>query len=101
MDCRPGIAWLEPANIGWINNNTIYFQSEATGYSHLYAYNLDTHQRTQLLMAIMKFKRAVLSNDKQHFYIITNEEDPAKQNIYRINIDGSNKIKLTSLNRRI
>ncbi|MBV9960922.1 MAG: DPP IV N-terminal domain-containing protein, partial [Parafilimonas sp.] len=41
----PGIAWLEPANIGWINNTTIYFQSEATGYSHLYAYNVSTHQR--------------------------------------------------------
>ena len=93
----PGIAWLEPANIGWLNNNTIYFQSEATGYSHLYAYNINTHQRTAITSGDYEIQKAVLSNDKKYFYIITNEEDPAKQQIYRINTDGSNKVKLTAL----
>lgn len=93
----PGIAWLEPANIGWINNSSIYFQSEVTGYSHLYTYNLATHQRSAITTGNYEIQKAVLSNNKKYFYITTNEEDPAKQNIYRINIDSSNKIKLTTL----
>jgi len=92
----PGIAWLEPANIGWLNNNTIYFQSEVTGYSHLYAYNINTHQRNAITNGNYEIQRAVLSTDKKYFYIVTNEEDPAKQQIYRINTDGSNKVRLTT-----
>ena len=93
----PGIAWLEPANIGWINSNTIYFQSETTGYSHLYTFNLNTHQRITVTSGNYEIQKATLNNEKKYFYLITNEEDPAKQNIYRININGSNKIKLTTL----
>lgn len=92
----PGIAWLEPANIGWLNNNTIYFQSEATGYSHLYAYNINAHRRTAITSGNYEIQKVVLSNDKKYFYIITNEENPGKQQVYRINTDGSNKVKLTT-----
>ncbi|HEY2727592.1 MAG TPA: DPP IV N-terminal domain-containing protein, partial [Parafilimonas sp.] len=93
----PGIAWLEPANIGWINANTIYFQSEVTGFSHLYTYNINTHQGNAITSGNYEIQKAVLNNNKKYFYIISNEEEPGKQNIYRINIDGSNKTKLTSL----
>jgi dipeptidyl aminopeptidase/acylaminoacyl peptidase len=92
----PGIAWLEQANIGWINNNSFYFESEATGYAHLYVYNISTHQRSAITSGNYEIQKAVLGNDRKNFYTITNEEDPAKQNIYRINVDGSNKTKLTS-----
>jgi dipeptidyl aminopeptidase/acylaminoacyl peptidase len=92
----PGIAWLEPANIGWINNSTFYFQSEATGYAHLYEYNVNTHQRSAITSGNYEIQKVILSSDKKNFYLITNEEDPTKQNIYRINIDGSDKTKLTS-----
>ncbi len=92
----PGIAWLDFPNIGWLNNNTIYFQSEVTGWSHLYSYNFSTHQTNAITKGAYEIQKAVLSRDKKYFYIITNEEHPGKQNIYRINVDGSNKIKLTS-----
>lgn len=91
----PGIAWLDAANIGWIDNNSIYFQSEVTGYSHLYVYNFASHHLNALTNGKYEIQKAVLSNDKKYFYLVTNEEGPAKQNIYRINADGSNKIKLT------
>ena len=93
----PGIAWLEPANIGWINNNTIYFQSEVTGFSHLYMYNINTHKGSAITSGNYEIQKAVLTKDKKYFYLVTNAEDPGKQSIYRINTDGSNKIKLTSL----
>ncbi len=78
----PGIAWLDAANIGWINNNTIYFQSEATGYSHLYSYNINTHQRNAITSGNYEIQKAVISRDKKYFYLITNEEHPGKQSIY-------------------
>jgi len=93
----PGIAWLEPANIGWINNSTIYFQSEVTGFSHLYMYNINTQKGSAITSGNYEIQKAVLTKDKKYFYLVTNEEDPGKQGIYRINADGSNKIKLTSL----
>ena len=93
----PGIAWQDQNNIGWINNNTIYFQSEATGYSHLYSYSINTHQLAALTKGNYEIQKAILSADKKYFYLITNEEHPGKQTIYRINNDGSNKIKLTTL----
>ncbi|MEP6465208.1 MAG: S9 family peptidase [Parafilimonas sp.] len=93
----PGIAWIEPANIGWINNNTIYFQSEVTGFSHVYMYNISSHKGNAITSGNYEIQKAVLSKNKKYFYFISNEEDPGKQNIYRINVDGTNKIKLTSL----
>lgn len=93
----PGIGWIGAANIGWINNSTIYFQSEVTGYSHLYSYNISTHKQNAITSGNYEIQKAFLSRDKKYFYLITNEEHPGKQNIYRINNDGSNKIKLTSL----
>ena len=67
-------------------------------YTHII---LTTHQRKAITHGKYEIQKAIISHDKKYFYIITNEEDPGKQNIYRINADGSNKIKLTSLNRRL
>jgi dipeptidyl aminopeptidase/acylaminoacyl peptidase len=92
----PGIAWLEPAKLGWLNAGTFYFQSEATGYSHLYAYNIKTHRRSAITQGNYEIQNAVLSHDKKYFFVLTNEENPGKQNIYRTDVDGTNKIKLTS-----
>jgi dipeptidyl aminopeptidase/acylaminoacyl peptidase len=93
----PGIAWSDAAIIGWINAGTVYFQSETTGYSHLYAYNINNHQRSAITQGKYEIQKAVISSNKKYFYIVTNEEHPGKQSIYRINSDGSNKIKLNSL----
>ena len=39
----PGISGYE-INVGWVNSELFYFQSEETGYSHLYTYNFKTKQ---------------------------------------------------------
>jgi acetyl esterase/lipase/uncharacterized membrane protein len=85
------------AALGWINNESIYFQSEATGYSHLYTYQTTTAIKTQLTKGDYEVQRLVLSKNKKYFYLLTNEEHPGKQNWYRINIDGSNKEKITAM----
>jgi dipeptidyl aminopeptidase/acylaminoacyl peptidase len=93
----PGIAWVGSTNTGWVNAHSFYFQSEASGYSHLYVVDINTHTKKQITQGNYEIQEARLSSDKQYFYIISNEEHPGKQSVYRINSDGSNKQKITSL----
>ena len=85
------------AKEGWINDNSFYFQSEATGYSHLYVYNIKDASTTQITKGNYEIQEMQLSKNKQYFYLLTNEEHPGKQNYYRIKTDGSAKEKLTSM----
>ena len=93
----PGIGWLSTGVIGWINNNTFYFQSETTGYSHLYAYDISTHTKKAITQGNFEVQEATLSHDKKYFYILTNEDHPGKQHFYRIKTDGTAKEKITSM----
>jgi dipeptidyl aminopeptidase/acylaminoacyl peptidase len=85
------------AKIGWINENLFYFQSEASGYSHLYVYDLSSQSKKALTEGKYEVQDLVLSKTKQVFYILTNEEHPGKQNWYRIKTDGTKKEKITSM----
>lgn len=82
---------------GWINDNLFYFQSEATGYSHLYTYDITTNTKKALTEGKYEVQNVELSRNKQIFYLLTNEEHPGKQNYYRIKTDGSKKEKITSM----
>ncbi|HEX4851673.1 MAG TPA: S9 family peptidase, partial [Puia sp.] len=93
----PGIGWLSLPEIGWINNHEIYFQSEATGYSHLYSFDLSTHQKKQLTSGKYEIRELTLSREKKYFYFISNEDHPGKQQYYRIKPDGTGKEKITSM----
>ncbi len=92
----PGISAFG-ATLGWINNAEFYFQSEATGYSHLYVYDMASGRKTALTEGKYEVQSVSLSNNKQHFYLLTNEEHPGKLNWYRINRDGSGKEKITNM----
>ena len=45
----PGIGFF--GNTGWIDDNTFYFQSEATGYSHLYTINPATGEKKAFFLS--------------------------------------------------
>ena len=71
------------------DNQTIYFQSEATGYSHLYTYNLKTKKKTQLTKGNWEVRDATLSKDKKVFYLTTNTTHPGNRNFYKLStVDG-------------
>ncbi len=103
MDRQRDEAWIAGPGIddyfseGWINDHVFYFQSEASGYSHLYSFDINTQTKKTITQGNYEVQFAKLSNDKKYFYIITNEENLGKQNFYRISIDGSNKQKITSM----
>lgn len=85
------------ARLAWINNDVFYFQSEATGYSHLYTFNISTSTKTQITQGKYEIQDVVLSKTKQWFYVLTNEEHPGKQNWYKLKTDGTAKEKITSM----
>ena len=91
----PGIGW--GGNLGWIDEQTFWFQSEATGYSHLYTINVGTGKKTALTSGNYEVQDVTLSNNKQHFYILTNEVDPGETQYYRIPVTGGKTERLTTM----
>lgn len=83
--------------LGWVNDNVFYFQSEATGYSHLYTYDVTTDTKKAITEGKYEVQNVELSRNKQNFYLLTNEEHPGKQNWYRMKTDGTKKEKITGM----
>jgi len=84
-------------NSGWIDENTFWFQSEATGYSHLYKVDVTTGTRTALTSGSYEILEASLSRDKKRFFITTNEVRPGEQQFYQLPVTGGKAQRITTL----
>lgn len=84
-------------NMGWINDNECWFQSEKTGYSHLYLHNLQEKSTHAISSGNFEIQSARLSRDKKYFYVSTNEVHPGEQHFYRLKISNGNREKLTMM----
>jgi dipeptidyl aminopeptidase/acylaminoacyl peptidase len=71
------------------DNETIYFQSEKTGYSHLYTYNVRTNKKAQLTQGNWEVRGVVLSKDKKAFYLTTNQTHPGNRGFYKMNVSDA------------
>jgi dipeptidyl aminopeptidase/acylaminoacyl peptidase len=90
----PGIPGYNFSNgtLGFLaDNKTIYFQSEATGFSHLYTYNLDTKKKTQLTNGKWEVREVVLSKLSNSFYITTTETHPGNRSFYKLDCNTGKK----------
>jgi dipeptidyl aminopeptidase/acylaminoacyl peptidase len=93
----PGIGGypMSAGEIDWLDEQTIYFQSEESGYSHLYSLNVNTGKKTALTSGKFEVQNVTLSKDKKTFYIITNEVHPGEQHFYRMAVTGGARTRLT------
>ncbi len=91
----PGIGF--GSSTGWIDENNFWYQSEETGYSHLYKINVASNQQTALTSGTYEVQQAQLSADKKYFYIITNATHPGEQQYYRLPVNGSNAERITEM----
>lgn len=94
----PGVGWFGGNNIGWLaDNKTLYFQSEETGYSHLYSIDVTGGAKKALTSGKFEILDANLSNDKQSFYITANAEGPHEHHFYKLSVNGGKLEKITSM----
>jgi dipeptidyl aminopeptidase/acylaminoacyl peptidase len=82
---------------GWLDDTHFYFQSEATGYSHIYVADVAAGTKTQLTSGKWEVSGLHLSNDKKAFYFQANMEHPGVTDFYRIPVTGGTPVKLTSM----
>ena len=71
------------------DNETIYFQSETTGYSHLYTYNLKSKKKVQLTNGNWEVRDVTLAKDKKSFYLTTNTTHPGNRNFYKMEVSNA------------
>ncbi len=94
----PGIYGWNAAmgNVGWLaDNKHIYFQSEETGFSHLYLLNVETGEKNALTKGNFEIIDVELSNDKQFFYINSNKETPFEHHFYKMPVSGGEMQQIT------
>jgi dipeptidyl aminopeptidase/acylaminoacyl peptidase len=92
----PGVGWFSRPELGWIDNNTIWFKSEKTGYSHLYTANVITGEIKALTQGNFEILDVSLSKDKKTFYFTSNKVSPHEQNFYHLPIKGGKMVQITS-----
>ena len=94
-------AWLDgpgAGTLGWMKNDRdIYFQSERTGYSHLYVAPFEGGEPKALTSGKWEVDGVALSKDKSRFLLVTSEADAGEHNVYEMSAEGGARSRLTSL----
>ncbi|MEO5564018.1 MAG: prolyl oligopeptidase family serine peptidase [Chitinophagaceae bacterium] len=103
LDRQRDEAWIGGPGIsnntgtGWIDETTYWFQSEATGYSHLYTINIITGEKKALTSGNYEVQQARLSTNKKYFYISTNEVHTGELQFYRLSIANGKQERITTM----
>jgi dipeptidyl aminopeptidase/acylaminoacyl peptidase len=92
----PGVGWFSRPTLGWIDNDHIYFQSEKTGYSHLYTASVNTGKIKALTEGHFEILDVHLSKDKKTFYFTSNKVSPHEQHFYHLPVKGGKMAQITS-----
>lgn len=85
------------SSTGWISDEVYWYQSEVTGYSHLYTVNIKTKEKKALTSGNYEVQSADLSKNKKYFYITTNEVHPGEKQFYRLPVNGGKAERITTL----
>lgn len=102
IDRQHDDAWIGGPGIsnsssGWINKNQFWFQSEVTGFSHIYVADIASGQKTARSAGQYEVQYCQLSADKKYFFIITNEVHPGEQQWYRLPVAGGKAVRITMM----
>ena len=82
--------------LGWTKNDReVFFQSERTGYSHLYAVSWDGGEPRALTSGNWEVLAVRQSRDKSNFYITASKDSPYENHLYEMRGDGGPLVRLT------
>src|SRR5262249_39206799 len=94
-------AWVDGPGaftLGWMKDNQhIYFQSERTGYAHLYTVSYDGGEPKQLTSGKWEVTGVQMSDDKSRFFLTTSEVHPGERHLYTMTADGGERTRITSM----
>ena len=95
----PGIGWgFGGGTLGWLpDNKHIYFQSEESGYSHLYLIDIATGTKKALTTGKFEVFDPFLSKNGKYWYLTTSEVHPGERHFYMMPLMGGKMEKLTTL----
>ena len=93
----PGIgAYGGAGTVGWIpGTDRFYFQSEATGWSHLYTVDVETGDKQQLTSGAFEVYEPRLSKDGSTWLLASSAHSPYERHLYRMPVDGGEMTRLT------
>jgi dipeptidyl aminopeptidase/acylaminoacyl peptidase len=105
----PGISsWNEEvAVLDWLEDGkSFYFQSEETGYSHLYSFDIETGTKKAISSGNFEIHQVQLSKDKKRFFITANKTHPGNRDFYHLdakslawttilNVDGFHDVQVS------
>ena len=92
----PGIGW--GGTLGWLpDSKHLYFQSEESGYSHLYIVDVTTKEKKALTSGKFEVFDPFLSKDKKFWYLTTSEVHPGERHFYRMPLMGGKMEQLTAM----
>lgn len=96
----PGISGssLSTRSIGWLpDGKSVWFHSEVSGYSHLYAVDTQTKTKKALTSGKFEVSNAFISNDKKFFYLTANKIHPGVTHFYKMPVEGGEMTQITSV----
>ncbi|MBZ9786903.1 prolyl oligopeptidase family serine peptidase [Psychroflexus sp. CAK57W] len=95
----PGIGrYYGGGTLGWlVDDQHVYYQSEATGYSHLYLHNVENNTQKQLTKGDYEVFNPQLSNDKTSWFFTSSEVHPGERHFYKMPVMGGKSTQLTSM----
>jgi dipeptidyl aminopeptidase/acylaminoacyl peptidase len=95
---REGFAQPSGPSFGWLDDRTLWFTSEAAGYSHLYT--VDTAAETPSPKALTsgewEIEDVQLSPKRDRFYLTTTEADAGERHLYSLGVAGGARQRLTT-----
>ena len=101
VDRQRDEAWIAGPGIGRTigflpDNKTIYFQSEKSGYSHMYLHDLSSGVQTQLTSGNYEVYSPSLSKDGSTWYFTANIKHPGIRHFYSMPVRGGEITQITT-----
>lgn len=95
----PGIGWTYWGGVlGWLpDDEHIYFQSEASGFSHLYILNVDTGKKKQLTKGEYEVFDPFISKDGRSWFLTASKVDMRVRHFYKMPLMGGKMVQLTQM----
>ena len=88
-------AWVDPiANPTWLSDGTFLWQSERSGFRHVYHYRKDGTMLRQVTSGEWEV-RDLHGADRQYVYFSGTERSPIGLDVYRVKLDGSGLQRLS------